>query len=260
MGAEPTTDASSQDKEARTGVPARPAATVVVVRPAAAAFEVLLLRRHDKVAFMGGAYVFPGGRVDDADRQHAGSDVERWTSRFRDLSPPAEHAYRTAAVRELREEANVQIAPADLVPLAHWVTPEFEPRRYDTRFFIARMPDGQQAVHDDHETTALAWLTPDAALDRCLAGDIMLPPPTWTTLKWLARSSTIADAVAEAIRTTIVRIQPNLVRTSETLWLTLPGDPTHPLTDPWDVPDETRFMLKEGRWLPMRASSTDLIG
>ena len=75
-----------------------------------------------------------------------------------DLSDAEEAAYRTAAVRELQEEANVSITVDDLFPFAHWVTPEIETRRYDTRFFLARMPEGQTAKHDDSETTALEWL------------------------------------------------------------------------------------------------------
>ena len=71
-----------------------------------------------------------------------------------------------AAVRELQEEANVYITVDDLHPFAHWVTPEIETRRFDTRFFLARMPDGQQAMHDDGETTALEWLSPREAIAR----------------------------------------------------------------------------------------------
>ena len=66
----------------------------------------------------------------------------------------------------MQEEANVTIAAADLAPLAHWVTPEIEIRRYDTRFFLARMPDGQQPRHDDGEMTAMAWMSPKAAIEK----------------------------------------------------------------------------------------------
>ena len=93
--------------------------------------EVLMVKRNDKVAFMAGAYVFPGGRVDEADREEPADQP----SRFPDLSPLEDAAYRRAAVRELMEEANVRIEPFHLEPFAHWVTPEIEIRRYDTRFF-----------------------------------------------------------------------------------------------------------------------------
>src|SRR5262245_83033 len=177
-------------------VSARPASTVILLRERDRAFEILLLKRHDKVAFMGGAYVFPGGRVDDADsnRAAAGSGGKSDVTHFPDLTLQEELTYRQAAAREVHEEANLQIDPAALFAFAHWVTPEIEIRRYDTRFFLARMPHGQVARHDNHETTALVWVTPDEAIAECTAGRIMLPPPTWTTCRQLQPFSSI-DAV-----------------------------------------------------------------
>ena len=108
--------------------PLRPASTVVVVRdtPGSDGFEILMVRRNDKVAFMAGAYVFPGGRVDDEDLALAEGDTAQ--------------AHRVAAVREVQEEAGVVVDPAQLILIAHWVTPEIEIRRFDTRFFLVRMP------------------------------------------------------------------------------------------------------------------------
>lgn len=201
---------------------------------------------------MAGAYVFPGGRVDDADRRPSPGDVPG-PSRFRDLSPAEEWAYRTAAARELREEAGLDVRQRDLEPFAHWVTPEEEPRRYDTRFFAVRLPEGQTARHDEGEATAMAWLSPADALARCEAGEIMLPPPTWTTLKQLRRSATVDDVLAWARATRIVRVQPGLIREKGRTVLTLPGDPLHPGPSEWEVPEDTRFELREGGgWRPAR--------
>ena len=143
------------------------------------------------------------------------------------------------------------IDPADLVPLAHWVTPEIEIRRFDTRFFIVRVPAGQQARHDESETTALEWLSPAEALQSAERGTIMLPPPTWTTLKRLAPHASIDDAMAWARQLRIVRVQPMLIKTDEFTILTLPGDPTYPAIEGWDIPDDTRFRLQDGRWRPI---------
>jgi 8-oxo-dGTP pyrophosphatase MutT (NUDIX family) len=236
----------------------RPASTVVVVRDAAAspAIELLLMRRSDNVAFMAGAYVFPGGRVDehDEERERAMSVTLEAARTFTDLTPEQELQYRLAAVRELQEEAGVTLTVHDLLPIGHWVTPESETRRYDTRFFLTRMPDHQVARHDDGETTGLAWLTPQDALDRCRSGQILLPPPTWTTLKRLTPFKTVDEAVAWALETSIVRIQPRLVREADRTLLTLPGDPLHPTVAGWKVPEETRFVLEEGKgWTPVPA-------
>jgi 8-oxo-dGTP pyrophosphatase MutT (NUDIX family) len=216
----------------------RPAATVVVVREASAGFDVLMVRRNDQVAFMAGAYVFPGGRVDDAEIEQAAGDEAL--------------SYRLAAVRELQEEAAVLVDPSDLVLIAHWVTPESESRRYDTRFFLVRMPDGQDARHDAGETTELAWMTPREAIERCERGEIMLPPPTWTTLKRMQRHANLRELFEWASAVAIPRVQPHLIKDDVRTMLTLPGDPTYPPIDGWDVPEDTRFMLQDGRWQPVK--------
>jgi 8-oxo-dGTP pyrophosphatase MutT (NUDIX family) len=220
----------------------RPAATVVVVRDGAGGdgFEVLMVRRNDSVAFMAGAYVFPGGRVDAADVAAAQGDEAA--------------AFRLAAARELEEEAGVTVDPGTLLLIAHWVTPEIETRRYDTRFFLVRMPDDQQARHDAGETTEFAWMTPRDAIDRCLRGEILLPPPTWTTLKRMQRHHGIDELFGWAESVAIVpRVQPQFLKDDRQTMLTLPGDPTYPTVEGWDVPEDTRFLLQDGRWRPVKA-------
>ncbi len=229
---------------------ARPAATVVVLR-AGDPFEFLLLRRNDKVAFMAGSYVFPGGRVDPADHPAPGSALPPPT--FADLSDAEEAAYRQAAVREVMEEANVTLDPADLAPLAHWVTPEVEIRRYDTRFFVARMPAGQDPRHDAGEMTALEWMSPKAAIAKFERRELLLPPPTWTTIRQLEKLASIDEVFAWARRLTIVRVMPGFIKTDTVTMLTLPGDPLFPAMPDWEVPEETRFVLEEGaRWQPLK--------
>ena len=116
------------------------------------------------------------------------------------------------------------------------------------------MPDGQQARHDDGEMTDLVWSTPLDAIERCRRGDIMLPPPTWTTLRQLARFDSVAAVLDWARHKPIVRVQPNLVTEADRKVLTLPGDPLYPTMDGWDVPEDTRFVLEEGKgWKPVRA-------
>jgi 8-oxo-dGTP pyrophosphatase MutT (NUDIX family) len=239
-----------------TSVLPRPAATVVVIRdaPPPCGFEVLMVRRSDRAAFMAGAFVFPGGRVDESDG--AGGppvDPMEWPSRFADLTPLEEQSYRAAAARELAEEAGVRVEPRTLVPFAHWVTPDVDTRRFDTRFFLASMPDDQQPRPDEGETTALAWLSPPDALRRAGAGEIVLPPPTWTTLARLERFDDAARVFAWAHALRIVRVQPRLVRDEHQTLLTLPGDPTFPTLDGWEIPEHTRFSLLEGQWRPVRA-------
>jgi 8-oxo-dGTP pyrophosphatase MutT (NUDIX family) len=273
--------------------PLRPAATVVVLRQAAThPFDVLMVRRNDQVAFMAGAYVFPGGRIDDTDTASPpeACDGLAAVGRYADLTAGDEARARVAAIRELLEEAGVllarrggqwvdaetaaalraRLAPGmPLVPLlaaegltvaldavmpfAHWVTPEIEIRRFDTRFQLAAMPPDQHATHDAGETTALEWLAPDAAVARARQGDILLPPPTWATLRRLARFDGVEAAWRWASTTPIVRIQPGFFRDGDRTTLTLPGDATYPLPAGCEPFDETRFELTGGKWRPVPA-------
>lgn len=233
-------------------IAARPAATVIVLRDRpGSSFEILMVRRNDTVAFMAGSYVFPGGRVDQADRPTEGEALP--PAVFADLTGAEEAAYRRAAVREVREEANLTLDARDLHPFAHWVTPEIEIRRYDTRFFLARMPDGQTARHDEGETTALDWLTPAEAIDRFERRELLLPPPTWTSLRQLASHASVDEVLRWAASRTIVRVMPGFVKTATETMLTLPGDPLFPAIPGWEGPEETRFVLQEpARWQPLR--------
>jgi 8-oxo-dGTP pyrophosphatase MutT (NUDIX family) len=237
-----------------------------------------------------GGRVDAGDSVDDPSTCCDGTDA---LPRFEDLSPGEELAYRVAALRELVEEAGLLIArsadgspvaPATVasvragmaqgatlpalaaqhglrlaldavVPLAHWVTPEIESRRYDTRFFLAQMPEGQTAEHDAGETTELLWIAPAEAIARCTRGDILLPPPTWTTLKQMARWTSVDTLFTWARSKPIVRVQPHLQRGDGPTILALPGDPLMPTLPGWEIPEDTRFVLEEGRgWKPIRAS------
>src|SRR5687767_14374077 len=223
--------------------PLRPAATVIVLREGPSTrsrhaehndsslrtgnpFEILMVRRNDKVAFMAGSFVFPGGRVDEGDWPPAGEQLP--PAVFPDLSDAEEAAYRMAGVRELQEEANVYITVDDLHPFAHWVTPELETRRFDTRFFLARMPDGQQPKHDESETTALEWLSPNEAIARFERRELLLPPPTWTSIRQLAKRSSIDDVMQWAESRPIVRVMPGFVKNEREFMLMLPGDPLFP--------------------------------
>ncbi|MEL7155365.1 MAG: NUDIX domain-containing protein, partial [Actinomycetota bacterium] len=122
------------DAEDPDAVPIRPAATVIPLRDGPAGVEVLVLRRDTNLAFHGGSWVFPGGRVDDDELTRAGGD---------DLS-----AARAAAVREAKEEAGLIVDPARLITLSHWTTPYGRNRRFATWFFVTAAPAGGIVIDD----------------------------------------------------------------------------------------------------------------
>ncbi|MEU4421142.1 NUDIX domain-containing protein [Actinoplanes sp. NPDC024001] len=212
--------------------PARPAATVVLLRPHGDAFQVYVLRRATTMVF-GGVYAFPGGSVDPSDRpETVRSD---WSER---LGVPDDQARAVvgAAARELFEESGIllagptaepdrtvtAVATADweadraavqrreltmtelllrrglrlrddlLLPWARWITPEFEPRRYDTWFFVALLPEAQSARDVSGEADGTAWISPAESRE------LPMLPPTLRTLRELAACGTIPEIVAAA--------------------------------------------------------------
>lgn len=163
--------------------PAIPAATVVLVRDGDDGLEVLMLHRVSKVAF-GGMWVFPGGRVEEGDREPGADDAS---------------AARRAAAREALEECGLAVDPEDLVPFSHWVPPAITPRRFSTHFFVARAGDGDVVV-DGGEIHEHEWLTAREVLDRRDHGEVDLAPPTWVTLHDLAEHPTVSAVLAAAGR------------------------------------------------------------
>lgn len=157
-----------------------PAATVVILRDGADGIETLVLLRNSKLAFAGGMWVFPGGRVDPGDATG---------------SSDAFAAAKNAAVREAAEEAGLTLAADQLVPYAHWCPPAIAPKRFATWFFLAPAPVGAVTI-DGGEIHDHAWVRPADGLTRRDAGEIELTPPTWVTLHDLSRFSSVEEALA----------------------------------------------------------------
>ncbi len=167
-----------------------PAATVVLLRDAEAGVETLMLRRDSELAFGGGAWVFPGGRV-DADDYPPGNGPTDATAH----PEIALAAARRAAVRESREEAGLEVDEASLEWFAHWTPKQSLARRFATWFFVARAPDGAVVI-DDGEIRAHQWATPRDVMRRHAAAEISLLPPTWMTLASLGDHTRVDDALA----------------------------------------------------------------
>ena len=151
------------------------------------------------MAFAPSMVVFPGGRVDPADESGGRDPILR------------------CALRETAEETGVVLAEADLRPWAHWITPEIEPRRYDTRFFIAALPADQEASDISGETDRAEWTTPHDALTAERSGEIRMLPPTMSILIELADLSTVAEVINHATGRRIEPVVPKLMR-SESGW------------------------------------------
>lgn len=186
---------------------ARQAATVILMRGGAETLEVLLVRRTPEARFMGGVWVFPGGAVDAEEGD--GDD-----------------AHRAAAVRELSEEAAIELGgPDELVKFSRWITPAEVKIRFDTHFFLAQLPEGQEPRIDGEECVDLGWFTPAAALAAHAAEEIVLVFPTIKHLEQLGEFSTVEDLLAYARGREVLPIQPRVVLEGEVARILLPGEP-----------------------------------
>jgi len=233
----------------RQGVTPRDASTLVVVRDGDGGLEVFCVERQ-KVGFLGGAVVFPGGKLDPADLDPAWA--ERSTALAARTSALASEAatvrgLAVAACREALEEAAIlpvsgvalghaerldwrarvgrhettllallgehaaRLDLAALRPLSRWVTPVAESRRFDARFFLYVAGAAMTGAHDDHETTASFWSPPAQVLSRFLAGELQLAPPTHRTLEILATARDTAQALALAEASCLDPVCPRLV-------------------------------------------------
>jgi 8-oxo-dGTP pyrophosphatase MutT (NUDIX family) len=186
--------AASWTRDSVPSLPA-PAASVILVRDGPSGLETYLLHRHARMAFAPSMVVFPGGRVDAVDASGEGDPIRR------------------CALRETSEETGVVLAETDLYTWAHWITPEIEPRRYDTSFFVATMPDDQEATDISGETDHADWSTPGQALAAERSGRIRMLPPTMSILIELADLVTVAEVIIQTIDRKIEPVLPQLVET-----------------------------------------------
>jgi 8-oxo-dGTP pyrophosphatase MutT (NUDIX family) len=228
--------------------PPRPAATVLLLRDGPSGIEVFMQVRHRDMAFASGALVFPGGRVDPEDHALAAdADLSPATAQL----DPLAGALRVAAIRETFEESGVLLArrrgDASLVPgerlhglsaeshgfarmladaglvlaadllvhFAHWITPVYRPRRFDTHFFALVAPQDQLAVHDGTESVESMWIAPRDAVAGSEAGRFKLVFATLMNLRRLDRYATVAEALTTAARTPVVTVTPELVARGE---------------------------------------------
>lgn len=246
---------------------ARPrlSSTVALMRETGAAPEVFLVKRHAASAF-GGAYVFPGGVVDDTDCETHACCAG--------LAPPEANRqlaiddggldHYVAAIRELFEETGVLLAECKIAPgeldvmrkrlnaaslawcdfvaagelrlrcnelhyFSHWITPDVMAKRFSTRFFIARLPEGQVARHDDGELTDARWITPADALAAARRDELLIHFPTQKTLEQLAAHASIEAAVAwanERAANGVAAIQPVLPKGDRRATPKIPGGQT----------------------------------
>ena len=252
--------------------PPRPAATVIMLREGVDGLEVFLIKRHVKSNVLGGAYVFPGGKVDKLDAEldmatHIDQPPNDLHSALNepDIDALTAAGLYVAALREVFEESGILFAEGasqvhaegatallregkafgqvlsqmqlrlqtrSLAPWSRWITPP-QPtvmnKRFDTRFFVAAVPAGQIAMHDNFEATESVWLKPRAALEQQRDGLIEMAAPQIMTLAHLSRFSSVQHAMADARGRMPPTIQPHPIDVDGTRVICYPGDEQHPV-------------------------------
>ena len=210
--------------------------------------EVFMVVRHQQIDAFSGALVFPGGKLEDADgdprlvarcggadrispaelkfrvagvreafeecgillarkpaqRSVVGAvDLEGIEQRWR-----AKLAKDEASIVDLVEAEDLELATDLMTPFAHWITPTFAPRRFDTWFFLAEAPEDQIALHDGSESVDSVWIQPQKAIDEATAGRRTLVHATTKNLELLAEAGTVAEALSQASQRKVVTVQP----------------------------------------------------
>lgn len=271
------------------------AASVMLLRDSPQGLQVLLVKRHSQSRVLGGAYVFPGGKLDRQDCLVEPAELDQSAAAMQQalgeagLDRATACGLHVAALRETFEECGVLLhaAPAAqtllqrqslrehlaagkpflptfsalglgplqtrlIRPWSRWITPRrpsMIDRRFDTRFFIAVAPEGQEARQDDHETTEALWLTPRQAIERYWQDRLPLVPVQLITLMQINRLERTEQAMQAASRRAPIQIQPEPQDVDGQRVLCYPGDPDHTVQQAaWAGP--TRLVYRNGRFEP----------
>jgi 8-oxo-dGTP pyrophosphatase MutT (NUDIX family) len=169
-----------------------------------------MLKRTEEAKFMPGVWVFPGGAVDPGEGE-------------------SEAGHRACAIRELAEEAGIELAEAsELVLFSRWITPEVVSRRFDAWFFLAAAPPHSRPRPDGVETTEAEWFEPRAAIDANEADAMAIAFPTLSQLRSLLPYATAAEAIEAHRDAAVEPILPKVIGSREDHRIVLPGDPDYP--------------------------------
>jgi len=248
----------------------RPAATILLVRDGPDGIEVFMATRHQGSSYMPGLLVFPGGAVDAGDSdprilarltpgERALADLKSRIAGIREAFEEAGflfareaagdalvdadrletlvERYRAAihksevALAEMVEAEGLVLTPERLIPFAHWVTPVIRSKRFDTRFYVAAAPHGHEGAHDRHELIDSRWITPSEAIAEWEREQIRLAFVTRSNLRLLARSHTVAEALAAAAARRIVTVEPRPFDSADGPALRIPADAGYDITE-----------------------------
>ncbi len=212
----------------------RTAATVVLLRDGKNGPETLLLQRNKAVKFAGGMWVFPGGSLDPEDWEQGDNEESK--------------AARIGAAREAGEESGLDVDPDLMVQISHWTTPEAEPKRFYTWFFLALVADEPDVAIDHSEITDHLWINVDEAVQRHESNDLGLFPPTIMTLRRLQGFLSAEDAMIDVAAREPVDVFPVFAGTEDGIAVMFRGDAGYDTSDPSTPGARHRAVIADGIW------------
>ncbi len=237
-----------------------PAATIMLLRDGPQGMEVFMVVRHHQIDFASGALVFPGGKIDPQDEDvrvqsraqcAAGLSAEQQTLRIgairevfeesgillaRDaqgawVAPGAtSEAWRKQlnaqqlTMGDILTQGDLRLACDDLVHYSHWITPPMMPKRFDTHFYLARVPGGQVADHDGHENVDSVWIRPSQVVADAASGARTVIFPTLSNIVRLAQYQSVAEAFEGVRRTPVVSVTPWSEKRADGRYVCIPRD------------------------------------
>jgi len=250
-------------------IPTVPASTILLCRNTPE-LEVFMVVRHHQIDFASGALVFPGGKVDDADSdalaaQHTrglekypeeehtyliasvrevfeecgvllaratGSDDIIPASRLEELMPYQKKLVdNELGIGEMCEAEGLELACDLLSPYAHWITPTFMPKRFDTKFYIAEAPSDHLAIHDGSESVDSVWLNPAQLLKEAEEGKWTVIFPTRCNLELLAESDSVESAIEASNTRPPCPILPTVEKREDGNWLCIPKESAYQVAE-----------------------------
>ena len=224
-----------------------PASTVIIGRDRPGGIEVFMVLRNEKSDFASGALVFPGGKVDEADKlpgirplcdgAEGVDNAMLWTmvaairetfeesgillARNGDDSTMVSgprlallDSYREPlntgelSLADFLKKENLKLACDQLTFFAHWITPEMVPKRFDTRFFLARAPEGQNGLHDGTESVDSIWISARDAIGSYQNGNYFIMFPTRMNIQKLGRNQTMDEAIEATRSSSVITVHP----------------------------------------------------
>ncbi len=238
-----------------------PASTVLIIRNGKNGIEVFMVVRHHEIDFASGALVFPGGKVDKndydeklknlsyIDEESSSENLPFKIAAIRESFEEANVLFandkisnslvsvnrlkslnlwrekfnnNTTSMIEFASSESLRFSTKNLIPFAHWITPEKMPKRFDTRFYIAEAPKDHEGEHDGSESVDSIWISPHQALEDCYSKKRTIIFPTRLNLERLSKSNSVEEALDNARNSKIVTVTPSISKIEDEAFLTIP--------------------------------------